>query len=91
MRRWKSLPSDLDLWDHLLLPLTPADTPTSTPSFTWTTGNEAQHQPPTPPPTPTDGPAPGAGGGWVLGRAVGWIRNRTSEKSSQASVFSVFK
>ncbi|TNN00690.1 1-acylglycerol-3-phosphate O-acyltransferase Pnpla3-like [Takifugu flavidus] len=67
VRRWKSLPSDLNLWDHLLLPLTPADTPTSTPSFTWNTSNEPEKQTLTPPPTPTDNPAPGTGGGWVLG------------------------
>lgn len=91
VRRWKSLPSDLNLWDHLLLPLTPADTPTSTPSFTWNTSNEPEKQTLTPPPTPTDNPAPGTGGGWVLGRAVGWIRNSTSETTSQSSIFSVFK
>ncbi|XP_029697373.1 patatin-like phospholipase domain-containing protein 2 isoform X2 [Takifugu rubripes] len=61
VRRWKSLPSDLNLWDHLLLPLTPADTPTSTPSFTWNTSNEPEKQTLTPPPTPTDNPAPGTG------------------------------
>ncbi|XP_035497415.1 patatin-like phospholipase domain-containing protein 2 isoform X2 [Scophthalmus maximus] len=47
---------------------------------------EVDHMPLTPPPTPrwgatTESPT-NAGGGWGLGRAVGWIRNVTLEQTS---------
>ncbi|XP_041795451.1 patatin-like phospholipase domain-containing protein 2 [Chelmon rostratus] len=93
-----SLPSDLNLInqgkeDLNGLPLTPEATPTSSFTFTWNTHRESHHVSLTPPPTPTFSPTSGfdeaatespksAGGGWGLGRAVGWIRNIASEQIS---------
>lgn len=95
LRRCTSLPLGLNLWDQSeedinALPLTPEASPTSGLTFTWKTNNELDHMSLTPPPTPTSSPASGfgeaateSGGGWGLGRAVGWIRNIASEQTSK--------
>nr|XP_046250189.1 patatin-like phospholipase domain-containing protein 2 isoform X2 [Scatophagus argus] len=98
VRRSTSLPSGLDLWDQEdedsnTLPMTPEATPTSSLTFTWNTNSEVHHMSLTPPPTPTFSPASGfgeaaaespksVGRDWGLGRAVGWIRNVSSEQTS---------
>lgn len=98
LRRSTSLPSDLDLWNHSegdinALPLTPEATPTSSLNFTWDTHSAIDYKSLTPPSTPTLSPTAGfgvaaaespkgAGTSWGLGRAVGWIRNIASERTS---------
>ncbi|XP_041651744.1 patatin-like phospholipase domain-containing protein 2 isoform X2 [Cheilinus undulatus] len=97
LRRSKSLPSGLNLpnlsQENLNdLPVTPEATPTSSLTFTWPKQNKLDLMPLTPPPTPTCSPTSafddvssespkGEGRGWGLGKAVGWIRNVTSEKT----------
>ncbi|XP_039989275.1 patatin-like phospholipase domain-containing protein 2 isoform X2 [Xiphias gladius] len=80
--------------DTATLPMTPEATPTSSLTFAWNTHSEADHTPLTPPPTPSfssasgfgeaaEGPPPkSAGGGWVFGRAAGWIRNIAFDPTS---------
>ncbi|XP_034542216.1 patatin-like phospholipase domain-containing protein 2 isoform X2 [Notolabrus celidotus] len=99
LRRCKSLPSGLNLphltqEDMNALPMTPEASPTSVFTFTWNKQNELDLMSLTPPPTPTcsltsrfdevvsESPN-SSGGGWGLGRAVGWIRNIASEQTAK--------
>ncbi|XP_039665986.1 patatin-like phospholipase domain-containing protein 2 [Perca fluviatilis] len=89
------------------LPMASETTLPSSLTLTWNTQEELDHMPLTPPLTPIVGPTSGfgeaatespksAGTGWGLGRAVGWIRNITSEQTSDIKKtdsvsFSAFK
>ncbi|XP_029909330.1 patatin-like phospholipase domain-containing protein 2 isoform X2 [Myripristis murdjan] len=77
------------------LPLTLEASPTDRCTFSMNTNSDLDHLPLTPPPTPTFNPSswfgeaatpspPNVGGVWgmSLGRAVGWLRNITSEQAS---------
>ncbi|XP_008292477.1 patatin-like phospholipase domain-containing protein 2 [Stegastes partitus] len=95
LRRSKSLPSGLNLWnerkeDINCSPVSPDATPTSSNILTWKTCSTLDLTPPPTPPTSTNSKfdeatvksPPSAGGGWALGRAVGWLRNIASEQTS---------